>query len=61
MNWEFDILYAIQSIRNPVLDRIMAVLSDIGNYGIFWIAVAAVLVISKSTDQAGFRCRRRSY
>ena len=45
MNWEFDILYAIQSIRNPVLDRIMAVLSDIGNYGILWIAVAAVLVI----------------
>ena len=32
MNWEFDILYAIQSIRNPVLDRIMAVFSDIVHF-----------------------------
>ena len=55
MNWEFDILYAIQSIRNPVLDRIMAVLSDIGNYGIFWIAVAAVLVISKKYRSGGLQ------
>ena len=24
MDWEFDILYAIQSIRTPFLDKVMA-------------------------------------
>lgn len=24
MDWEFDILYAIQSIRTPFLDKLMA-------------------------------------
>ena len=27
MDWEFDILYAIQSIRTPFLDKVMAFLS----------------------------------
>ena len=33
MDWEFDILYAIQSIRTPFLDKVMAFLSTIGNAG----------------------------
>ena len=33
MDWEFDILYAIQSIRTPFLDKLMAFLSTIGNAG----------------------------
>ena len=33
-NWEFDWLYALQEIHNPVLDAVMAFLSDIGNAGI---------------------------
>ena len=31
MNWEFDWLYALQQIHNPVLDKIMVALSTIGN------------------------------
>ena len=37
MDWEFDILYAIQSIRTPFLDKVMAFLSTIGNAGALWI------------------------
>ena len=36
MKWEFDILYALQKIHQPVLDHIMTGLSTIGNAGIFW-------------------------
>ena len=33
MKWEFDILYALQKIHQPVLDHIMTGLSTIGNAG----------------------------
>ena len=29
MNWEFDILYAIQNIHNPILDKIMVTISSL--------------------------------
>ena len=39
MDWEFDILYAIQSIRTPFLDKVMAFLSTIGDAGVLWICL----------------------
>ena len=39
MDWEFDILYAIQSIRTPFLDKVMAFLSTIGDAGVLWIVI----------------------
>ena len=47
MDWEFDILYAIQSIRTPFLDKLMAFLSTLGNAGALWIVIGVVLCISK--------------
>lgn len=47
MSWEFDLLYAIQNMHNPILDKLMVFLSTIGNGGIFWIILACVLMISK--------------
>ena len=44
MDWEFDILYAIQSIRTPFLDKVMAFLSTIGNAGALWIVIGVVLL-----------------
>lgn len=55
MKWEFDFLYALQSIRNPVLDKIMAGLSDLGNLGLLWIIIAAALVISKKYRKGGLQ------
>jgi undecaprenyl-diphosphatase len=52
-NWEFDWLYALQGIHNPVLDAIMALLSNIGNAGIFWILLSLVLLIPKKFRKTG--------
>ncbi len=54
-NWEFDWLYALQEIHNPVLDAVMAFLSDIGNGGILWIALSVILMIPKKSRTTGFQ------
>ena len=54
-NWEFDWLYALQEIHNPVLDAVMAFLSDIGNAGILWIALSVLFMIPKKTRTTGFQ------
>lgn len=53
MNWEFDWLYALQQIHNPVLDKVMVFLSMIGEAGIVWIILAIVLLIMKRTRRCG--------
>lgn len=53
MSWEFDWLYALQQIHNPILDKIMVFLSLIGEAGIVWIALAIVLLIRKKTRRCG--------
>ena len=55
MDWEFDILYAIQSIRTPFLDKLMAFLSTIGNAGALWIVIGVVLCISKKYRRGGMQ------
>ncbi len=54
-NWEFDWLYALQEIHNPVLDAVMAFLSNIGNAGILWIALSVILMIPKKSRTTGFQ------
>ncbi len=46
-DWEFDFLYFLQGFRNPILDNLMAILSDIGNAGLIWIAIAVILLCMK--------------
>ena len=46
MKWEFDILYALQKIHQPVLDHFMTGLSTIGNDGNFWIVLGLALCIT---------------
>lgn len=55
MKWEFDILYALQKIHQPVLDHIMTGLSTIGNAGIFWIVLGMVLCIPKKYRKIGIQ------
>lgn len=54
-DWEFDWLYALQQIHNPLLDRVMAFLSDIGNAGIFWIILSVLFMIPKQYRRTGFQ------
>lgn len=44
-NWEFDLLYWFQSIHNPILDKIVVVITSFGNAGIFWILLTLVMLI----------------
>lgn len=55
MSWEFDFLYALQNIHNPVLDKIMIVLSTIGDAGLLWIGVAILLICMKKYRKCGLQ------
>lgn len=50
---EFEILYALQNLHNPVLDKIMVVITTLGDGGIFWIIVGLVMLIFKKTRKCG--------
>lgn len=55
MSWEFDFLYALQNIHNSVLDKIMIVLSTIGDAGLLWIGVAILLICMKKYRKCGLQ------
>lgn len=50
---ELDILRAIDSIHNPVLDSIMVFITHLGDAGIFWIAISVVLLFFKKYRKIG--------
>lgn len=53
MDWEIKFLDALQGIRTPLGDDVMAFLSDLGNAGIFWIAIGLLLFIPKKSRMYG--------
>lgn len=55
MAWEFDWLYALQTIHHPVLDKIMIFFSTLGDAGILWIVLALVFCISKKYRTCGIQ------
>lgn len=55
MDWEFSFLYALQDIRTPALDTVMAFLSDLGNNGILWMAIALLLIILPKWRRGGLQ------
>lgn len=53
MNMEFQILDWIQSIRTPLGDVVMPWISALGNAGMIWIVLAAVLLLIPKTRKSG--------
>ena len=53
MNWEFSILYALQEIHNPVLDKIMLCITSLGDDGILWLAIGVICMILKKHRKMG--------
>ena len=51
--WEIEILDALQNIHTPWLDKIMVAITSLGNAGILWIVMAAVLLIIPRTRKVG--------
>ena len=53
-NIDFNILYAIQNIRNPFLDKFFVTITSIpGNYGQMWVVLGIILLIFKKTRKCG--------
>lgn len=50
---EFSILYWLQGLHGPVLDRLMTAVTFLGNGGWFWIVLGLVLLAGKRTRKVG--------
>ena len=50
--WEIEVLDALQNIHTPWLDKLMVAITSLGNAGILWIVLAAVLA-DYSKDEEG--------
>lgn len=55
MNWEFSILYALQEIHNPVLDKVMLFITSLGDDGILWLAIGVVCLFFKKHRKMGLQ------
>lgn len=53
MDWEFELLYAIQTLHAPWLDRLMVFVTNLANHGEFWIAVGLLLLCFAKTRIMG--------
>lgn len=53
MNMEFQILDWIQSIRTPLGDVVIPWISTLGNAGMIWIVLAAILLLIPKTRKSG--------
>ena len=50
---ELQILDALQTMHNPVLDTLMSAITRLGDAGIFWILLCMVLLILPKTRRSG--------
>ena len=50
---EFEILYALQKMHTPWLDKVMVFITKLGDEGIFWLILAAFLLLFKKTRKCG--------
>lgn len=53
MSAEFAILDWMQGLHNDFLDRVMIVITGLGNGGVLWIVMAAILLIIPRTRPVG--------
>ncbi len=53
-SFDRNVLYAVNhSMRNSVMDTVMPFITKLGDKGIFWIALAIILLIPKKTRKTG--------
>lgn len=55
MSWELSYLHTLQNFSNPIIDKIMVLLSMLGNAGVIWILAAVILLISKKYRKTGIQ------
>ena len=53
-NFELEILnFVRENLTNPFLDKVMPIITKFGDDGIFWIALAVVLLLFRKTRKTG--------
>lgn len=50
---EMEILYAIQEMRNSILDQIFIGITSLGNSGFIWIIIGVAMLLFKKTRRTG--------
>ena len=55
MQWEFSFLYALQELHNPIMDKIMIFITELGDGGLFWIGIAIVCLVIKKHRRMGLQ------
>lgn len=50
---EFQILYFLQALHTPLVDKLMLLITSFGDYGLFWIFLGAVLFAIPRTRLMG--------
>lgn len=53
MSFEFAFLNFLQTLHNPVLNAIMVAVTSLGNGGVLWVAIGAVMLIKPKTRKLG--------
>ncbi len=51
---ELKLLDMIQGLRNPVLDKVMPVITSLGNAGAIWILLTLLLLLIPKTRRSGW-------
>ena len=53
MDWEFSILYFLQGLHQPWLDKLMVAITTLGEEGIIWIVLALAMLCTKKYRTCG--------
>ncbi len=54
MDWEIDFLkYIIENVQMPILDKIMFIITSLGNAGFIWILIVIVFILIKRYRKMG--------
>ena len=53
MNWEFNFLYFLQTLHNPLLDKLMVEITHLGDAGVIWIIVSIFMLCTKKYRKCG--------
>ncbi|MBR1692613.1 MAG: phosphatase PAP2 family protein, partial [Lachnospiraceae bacterium] len=51
---ELEFLQTLQGLHHPVLDRVLVIITTLGNAGWFFIALGLILLAFKKTRRTGF-------
>ena len=55
MQWEFQVLYALQELHSPIMDKIMIFITQLGDDGLFWIGIGVVCLVMKKHRRMGLQ------